>query len=530
MLLRYLDGYLTAGRDGMFAFRDFFDFALDRPAQFSLALARGSLPELRTPNYDRTYRNSQFSFFLQDSFRANSRFTAHWGLRYESFGAPLNTGMQKDMLVDFAAGRVITGSGGQPLYDPDRNNWAPRAGLVYKLRTDGRLLARASYGLFYDRPFDNLWQNLRSNSFVLASFGLNTPGLQYLAPFGAILAPHANEQFAGDFPNLTAYQGNIHDARTHSYLAGLTRQFGESMAFELNASGAQGRGLLVTDLINRPRDGVRPLPLPYISLRANAGSSGYHALMAVWRLRTRGAQFQAAYTWSHAIDNQTEPLAGDFFSLDFTSVTTGPGRQVQAAFSRQGDARADRGSTDFDQRHNAVFFGSWNLPRPLRGWRVAGIAAARTGFPYSVFSGTDATVGEEVVNNRADRVGFRQAGESVPGGRALLAAQNFTIPAPGRLGNTGRNAFRGPGLFSLDFSLSRRFRLPALPERFSATARADAFNLLNHANLNNPDPFLNSPTFGQALYGRQGYGTGFPAQAPLDESPRQVQILLRLDF
>jgi hypothetical protein len=60
--------------------------------------------------------------------------------------------------------------------------------------------------------------------------------------------------------------------------------------------------------------------------------------------------------------------------------------------------------------------------------------------------------------------------------------------------------------------------------------RADAFNVLNHANLNQPSPFLNTSTFGVATYGRQGLQSGFPALTPLNETARQIQLLLRLEF
>jgi len=60
--------------------------------------------------------------------------------------------------------------------------------------------------------------------------------------------------------------------------------------------------------------------------------------------------------------------------------------------------------------------------------------------------------------------------------------------------------------------------------------RADAFNVLNHANLNNPDSFLGSESFGIALYGRRGRDSGFPALSPLIETPRQIQLILRIEF
>jgi hypothetical protein len=60
--------------------------------------------------------------------------------------------------------------------------------------------------------------------------------------------------------------------------------------------------------------------------------------------------------------------------------------------------------------------------------------------------------------------------------------------------------------------------------------RVDAFNVLNHANLNNPDSMLGSSTFGVASYGRQGFNAGFPSLTPLNETGRQLQLMLRLEF
>jgi hypothetical protein len=60
--------------------------------------------------------------------------------------------------------------------------------------------------------------------------------------------------------------------------------------------------------------------------------------------------------------------------------------------------------------------------------------------------------------------------------------------------------------------------------------RADVFNILNHANLNNPFPVLGASTFGIATYGREGRASGFPSALPLAETPRQFLLSLRLRF
>jgi hypothetical protein len=52
-----------------------------------------------------------------------------------------------------------------------------------------------------------------------------------------------------------------------------------------------------------------------ISYRSNQGSSNYNAFTAVARYRAYRTQVKVFYTWSHVIDNQSEPLAGEFFDL-----------------------------------------------------------------------------------------------------------------------------------------------------------------------------------------------------------------------
>jgi hypothetical protein len=230
---------------------------------------------------------------------------------------------------------------------------------------------------------------------------------------------------------------------------------------------------------------------------------------------------QATYTWSHTIDNQSEPLAGDFFNLNFTSIQTSGGSLGRATFSQQFDSQGDRGNSDFDQRHNLVLFGYWNLPY---GFIASGLAAFRSGFPYNL----QAPIAfGSVLNQRPDLVGSPGNPVPVAGGVRLFAPSAFAVPADDSLGTLGRNALTGPGLYNLDVSLARAFRIR---EGMHMTARASAFNVLNHANLGNPATLLTDPNFGIAQFGRQGFGTGFPAQSPLNESPRQLQLSLKFQF
>jgi hypothetical protein len=142
------------------------------------------------------------------------------------------------------------------------------------------------------------------------------------------------------------------------------------------------------------------------------------------------------------------------------------------------------------------------------------------------------TEGGAIWNQRANLKAPESAHISRPidGGYRLLDATAFQAPDQAGLGNTGRNAFRGPGMFNIDLGLSRSFFVPRLGERARVVTRVDAFNVLNHANLNQPDSLISSPTFGQAMFGRQGKEAGFPTLTPFRETARELQVVLRVEF
>ena len=60
-----------------------------------------------------------------------------------------------------------------------------------------------------------------------------------------------------------------------------------------------------------------------------------------------------------------------------------------------------------------------------------------------------------------------------------------------RFGNTGRNILRGPGVFNLDGSLFRNFRIS---ERFGLQFRAECFGVTNTPQFGNPGTTASSLT------------------------------------
>jgi hypothetical protein len=556
--LRTTDGYMSPGRDAQYLFSSALFFAIDQPSRFSAAVDRTSLPEPRVPDFERRYHSRSSFAFVQDTFRVLARLTLNYGIRIERYGSPRNVGKTKDALVRLGDGRTFAErlaaarissneSRGDQLFGPSNNNIAVRFGFSWNPSRDTRTVIRGAYGTFFDRAFDNLWQNLRLNNLVLPTLEIAESQPNYLASVDSVLSRYSGA-LASDFPSSTLVEPGLRTPYAHSYFAGVQRAVTERLVVEVNGIGALGRRLMTTDVVNRPFrtavGGGRPNPaLPDVLYRAGQGLSNYHAVAMIGRYRTSRAQLQASYTLSHAIDVQSDPLEGEFFDLSFTRVTSGPGR-TGSAFARESDPRADRGNSDFDQRHNLVVMSWLEIPAParhtkwtipLRNWQFGQLAAFRSGFPYTVLAPSTAAGGTgQILNNRADVLDPRRAvlasGVPVNGGQRLLDREAFAQPGAGQLGNSGRNAFRGPGLYNIDISLGRNFALRQLGDAGLLNIRADVFNVLNHANLNNPDSLISSPTFGIASYGRLGRESTFPAIGPLNETARTIQLSLRIQF
>jgi hypothetical protein len=552
LLQRRIGGYLALGQDGRLSFNSLNEFFHDAPSEILLGIDRLAYNQgvFRPPAYNQQYVNRQSSLFAQDSVRMTERLSLNFGVRYDAFGAPANTGPNTVDIVQLGIGSniqtriaeatVVPGSVHQQLYTPDKNNLAVRFGLSYALNENAKTVVRGGFGTFYDRSFDNLWENLALNNVLLQPGFLFQPGVlstgqfNYSMPLTTELAGAVPG--ASNFDRLTMYQPGIRTPYVNSLFFGLQRQLGQGMTLETNYTGSFGRELITTDRVNRtdsvnePDGSMTSLnpALPEILYRGNQGDSDYNALTVKVTGSRASTTFQFAYTWSHSIDNQSEPLNGEFDDLSETNISGSTGNPGVSAFAQQFASGLDRGNSDFDQRHNLVGMGVWRLPGILRNWRISGLGAIRSGLPYTAY----ADLGSPLYNARTNLIeptGWR-ADQPVAGGKLILNPSAFQNPPPGVLGNTGRNAFPGPGFFSVDVSLSRSFHPRRLPESTRMVVRADLYNFLNHANLNDPVAALGSQGFGVATYGRQTQAYGTPILTPLQETSRQIHLMARFEF
>ena len=93
----------------------------------------------------------------------------------------------------------------------------------------------------------------------------------------------------------------------------------------------------------------------------------------------------------------------------------------------------------------------------------------------------------------------------------MLATQLRAVPPVNTPGNAAGSAAWGPGAFTVDMNLVKRFTI----NRYSVDVRAEAFNLLNHTNYGSPNTSYPTATFGSITSAGD---------------PRIVQLALRLGF
>ncbi len=208
-------------------------------------------------------------------------------------------------------------------------------------------------------------------------------------------------------------------------------------------------------------------------------------LLTVQRRRSKGVTVQANYTWSHCI--------ADPFAAGGSQTSTGvfPGRRLNERAGCPGDTRHSiNGSVVYE---TPQFSG--RLMRLLASaWQVSGIARIQSGTSLAVTSGFNTSLGTGFGIDRANQV---LADPYLPnkGVNGWLNPAAFARPADGVWGNASQN-IQGTGFITLNMGLTRKFRMS---ERQSVEFRAEAFNMPNHLNPNNPVLALNSKDFGKIL-------------------------------
>lgn len=236
--------------------------------------------------------------------------------------------------------------------------------------------------------------------------------------------------------------------------------------------------------------------------------SNYHGLQLILKRRiNNGLGFQFGYTYSVSKDNRS-------WDPSLSTVSTGSNQSASSTPFDLRDRHLNYTWSDFDRRH--VFQGTYTYELPfgrgrkfasdipavvdgvIGGWLFSGTVIWMSGRPFTVYSGLNTM--SNVVQSTSDCSGCtRESGQLVlENGRNFwfdsATRAQFTAPAPGSIGNTGRNFFLAPQYFQWDASLSKKFKFN---ERVSFDVRVDARNVLNNPSFDNPTAVINSATFGR---------------------------------
>jgi hypothetical protein len=271
-------------------------------------------------------------------------------------------------------------------------------------------------------------------------------------------------------------------------------------------------------------------------------NSNYNSLnLRLRRQFDRGFQFDFYYRYSKSIDQLSNE---------------GPGAQTNQTYPAR--PQNEHGPSDFDVKHSTTLTALWDLPifrgrtdwigKVVGGWQINGILSAHSGFPWTPTTCVIASVpitnaanicptrpsallkepGRDTSNGAflnplANFPGLKFFGPGVDCGQANPANHPgfpyFDICTPGQPG-IGRNSFRGPHYFGLDFSLAKQFGLPNLRfigEGGKIELRGNFFNAFNKLNLqpinfNTDQGRIENTKFGQTPGGLAGRVIEFQAR------------------
>jgi hypothetical protein len=129
----------------------------------------------------------------------------------------------------------------------------------------------------------------------------------------------------------------------------------------------------------------------------------------------------------------------------------------------------------------------------LGGWQITTILSKSSGFPRTVFVGTD----RSNTGGGQDRPNTTGLDPNLPGDQQSIArwfnTDAYVLNNVGTWGNAGRDTVIGPGITNVDASIIRNFRLMG---NKTLQFRLEAFNAFNNPIWNDPNTTLTSPLYG----------------------------------
>ncbi len=499
--------------NGTFTSNAAVDFLLGLPVTFTQGVG----------NFARGGVGWSYALYAQDELHLSPRLTINYGLRYglaipfveaEDRLRAFNLGQRSQRFPAAPVGLVFPGDPGVPrgTYEADKNNVAPRLGIVWDPTGKGRTVVRVGWGIFYDDVLAGMADFLQQAgstppfaALVQTNFSPTNPASDGDPLRGETLS-------AASFPTGFTIQGWSRQSPfkapwAHHWNLTVQHQLGEDVGVELGYVGSRAHnlplylegnpGVVVPGQTTR---GERVFPaFGGIRPTFSVGKSWYDSLQASARLRPiRGVSALAAYTWSHAIDFHNSGLNIGVFTMPRLAVDLANLSSIDAVLATV------RGDAQFDIRHRFVLSFNLELPRFAAqravvkhfagGWQVNGIVQVQSGSPVWVTEPVDVALRftANAPNWLCDP--NKDAPHTVNKWFNTECFQRLTLPQDaGKIGDSGRNTVNGPGFAQTDLSLFKNIRING---DHTVQLRVEAFNLFNQVRFGLPGASIGSPLFG----------------------------------
>ena len=495
--------------------------------------------------------------YAQDEWRATPKIVLDYGVRIDRSGNPICTdhcfthylGGFPDTSATLNTPYNASLSAGHDSVFPsiEKAVIQPRFGFNWDIRGNGKTVLRGGVGLFSDgapgliveqafRSFPNGFTAFvpagnigtgpgSAHAFEAASGAAVLNGFSQGATFNSISAELAGIGVPFPPPNYTTSPQTFHSPRYVEYSMQLQRQITASDAVIISYAGNHGYDLFIpNNHLNQTfagtlyASGFDHLPAASPDARfgqvttfSNNAISNYNGVSVQYKhIDRRGLNTNISYTYAHSLDdisnggNSQLPYNGNV-SVGFQITPNLPSTLMYS-------------SSDYDIRNNFLLdlsyvepyhFSNKLVDLAASGWTVGTKAYWRSGQPFTVLNadagaalGANGTGGAavlaQVLNNHFNHscnsyshpcfqtpgifngIGPQDVGPGVP---ASAVQTNF--------GNVPRNSFRGPHYSDVDVNLYKDL---FKKESLAFQVGAQAYNLFNHVNFEQPNNNASSPS------------------------------------
>jgi hypothetical protein len=498
-------------------------------------------------------RFNTYGGYVADTWKVSSRLTLSLNLRMESYASPTcDTNCFSRLQTSFtgAADPNAASTPYNQLILSGQHNaypqtqalvWEPRMGIAWRPFHSDKTVIRTGAGIFADELPGGLAEIAAFNAPALNAFTVGNGNLAPGTP-GSLFttAAQANQTLLGQFksggsynsiaqavpgfaaPNFSSFPNPFFQPTYYKWNFEIEQALGARMTMTLNYSGMHGIHIPVADeglngycppsvctngFVGLPIAPPNPA-LGTVTQYLSAGTANYNGLtVSVQRRLSAGLSFNVNYTWSHALDDVSN---GGVANEPFGILVTDPSVTV---LQNPHNVRGNYGNSDYDVRHyfsasfvfNDLFRHAgfhWGPNRVLGGWNLSSNWFWRSGLPFSI---VDNSALAPLLGLNYSGVIFASPATSIPRSCAsavnspCLTASQF-LPAangaPSGFGTMARNSVYGPHFLDADLALMKNV---AITEHLSFSFGAQAYNVFNHPNFDQPVNDISNSQFGSSI-------------------------------